>query len=41
MAKYLSDEFFSQVQGALAGDSKWVESTKNFRTSLEFGVTDI
>ena len=41
MAKYLSDEFFSQVQGALAGDSKWVESTKNFRTSLEFGVTYI
>jgi len=40
MAKYLSDEYFTQVQAALAQDSKWVESTKNFRTSIGFGVTD-
>ena len=40
MAKYLSDEYFTQVQAALAQDSKWVESTKNFKTSIGFGVTD-
>jgi len=40
MAKYLSDEYFSQVQTALAQDTKWVESTKNFKTSIGFGVTD-
>jgi len=41
MAKYLSDEYFSQVQTALAQDAKWVESTRNFKTSIGFGVTDI
>jgi putative sterol carrier protein len=41
MAKYLSDEYFAQVQAALAQDSKWVESTKNLKTSIGFGVTDI
>lgn len=40
MAKYLSDEYFSQVQTALAQDAKWMESTKNFKTSIGFGVTD-
>jgi len=41
MAKYLSDEYFSQVQTALAQDSKWAESTKNFKTSVGLNVTDI
>ena len=41
MAKYLSDEYFSQVQAALAQDAKWAESTKNFKTSIGFGATDI
>ena len=41
MTKYLSDEYFTHVQAALAQDSKWVESTKNFRTNIGFGVTDI
>jgi putative sterol carrier protein len=41
MVKYLSDEFFTQVQAALAQDSKWIESTRNFKTSIGFGVTDI
>ena len=41
MAKYLSDEYFSQVQAALAQDSKWAESTKNFKTSIGFGATDL
>jgi putative sterol carrier protein len=41
MAKYLSDEFFTLVQTALAQDPTWMESTKNFKTSIGFGVTDI
>jgi putative sterol carrier protein len=40
LAKYLSDEYISQVQSALAQDPKWTESTKNFRTSIAFNVTD-
>ena len=41
MAKYLSDEYFSQVQAALAQDQKWLESTRNFKTSIAINVTDI
>jgi putative sterol carrier protein len=41
MAKYLSDEYFSQVQSALSQDPKWTESTKTLKTSIGFGVTDI
>lgn len=41
MAKYLSDEYFSQVQAALAQDPKWIESTKNFKTSIAINVTDV
>ncbi len=40
MAKYLSDEYFSQVQAALSQDPKWAETTKSFKTSIAFGVTD-
>jgi putative sterol carrier protein len=40
MTKYLSDEYFVQVQAALEQDPKWVESTRNFKTSICFGVTD-
>jgi putative sterol carrier protein len=41
MAKYLSDEYFSQVLTALSQDQKWVESTKNFKTSVAINATDI
>ena len=41
MAKYLSDEYFAQVQTALVQDPKWAESTKNFKTSIGLNVTDI
>ncbi len=41
MAKYLSDEYFAQVQAALSQDQKWAESTKNFKTSIAINVTDI
>jgi len=41
MAKYLSDEYFSQVLTALTQDTKWAESTKSLKTSVAMNVTDI
>ena len=41
MAKYLSDEYFSQVLTALTQDTKWAESTKSLKTSVALSVTDI
>jgi len=41
MSKFLSDEYFSQVQVALSQDPKWLESTKSVKTSIAFNVTDI
>jgi putative sterol carrier protein len=41
MAKFLSDEYFSQVQATLCQDQKWLESTKSVKTSIAFNVTDI
>ena len=41
MAKYLSDEYFAQVLAALIQDPKWVESTRNFKTTLALNVTDM
>jgi putative sterol carrier protein len=40
MAKFMSDEYVAQVQSALSQDPKWAESTKNFKTSVAFNVTD-
>jgi len=41
LAKYLSDEYFAQVQSALVQDPKWTESTRNFKTTVALNVTDI
>ncbi|HKT22376.1 MAG TPA: SCP2 sterol-binding domain-containing protein [Nitrososphaerales archaeon] len=41
MAKYMSDDYISQVQSALAQDPKWMESTRSFKTSVAFNVTDL
>ncbi len=41
MAKFLSDEYFSLVQTALNQDTKWTESTKNFKSTMAINVTDI
>jgi len=41
MAKYLSDEFFSQVLTALTQDAKWTESTKTLKTTVALNVTDV
>ncbi|MDG6901059.1 MAG: SCP2 sterol-binding domain-containing protein [Nitrososphaerota archaeon] len=40
MSKFLSDEFFGELQGALASDPKWAESTGGVKTSILLGVTD-
>ena len=40
MAKYMSEEYISLVQSALAQDPKWTESTKSFKASIAFNVTD-
>jgi len=40
MAKYMSEEYISQVQGALSTDPKWTETSKSFKTSIAFNVTD-
>jgi putative sterol carrier protein len=40
MAKYMSEEYVSQVQGALSSDPKWTETSKSFKTSIAFNVTD-
>jgi putative sterol carrier protein len=41
MAKFLSDEYFTQVQAALTQDQKWLESTKSLKTTIAFNATDI
>jgi len=41
MAKFLSDEYFSQVQAALSQDQKWLDSTKTIKTTIAFNATDI
>ena len=40
MAKYMSEEYISQVQGALSGDPRWAETSKSFKSSIAFNVTD-
>ena len=40
MAKYMSEEYFAQVQAALAQNQKWLDSTKSFKTTVAFSVTD-
>jgi putative sterol carrier protein len=40
MAKFMSEEYVAQVQSALAQDPKWTESSRNFKTSIAFNVTD-
>lgn len=40
MAKFMSEEFISQVQAALVQDPQWTESTKTFKATVAFTVTD-
>jgi len=41
MARFLSDEYFTQVLAALIQDQKWIESTKSLKTSIALNVTDM
>ena len=41
MAKFLSDEYFAQLQLALSQDPKWSESTRTVKTSIAFNATDV
>ena len=40
MAKFLSDEFFGELQGALSADPKWTEAMGGMKTTILLGVTD-
>ncbi|MDV3243737.1 MAG: SCP2 sterol-binding domain-containing protein [Nitrososphaerales archaeon] len=40
MPKFLSDEFFAELQTALAGDAKWTESTKGVKSTILLSVKD-
>ena len=40
MAKFLSDEYFTELQAALSKDAKWAESTKSVKTTIAFTATD-
>jgi len=40
MTKFLSDEFFGELQTALASDPKWTESTSGLKTTILMGVAD-
>lgn len=41
MAKFMSEEYFAQVQAALVADPKWTESTRTVKTSISLNVTDV
>jgi putative sterol carrier protein len=41
MTKFLSDEYFGQLQGILSSDQKWNESIKGFKTTIGFNVDDL
>jgi putative sterol carrier protein len=41
LAKFLSDEYFGQLQEMLSADQKWAEGTKGVKTSIAFNATDV
>jgi putative sterol carrier protein len=40
LAKFLSDEYFRELQTSLVNDQKWNEDVKGIKTSILLGVTD-
>ena len=40
MAKFLSDEYFAELQAALSKDPKWAETTRSVKTTIAFTATD-
>jgi putative sterol carrier protein len=41
MVKFLSDDYFGQLQRLLSTDQKWQESAKGLKTSIAFNATDM
>jgi putative sterol carrier protein len=40
LAKYFSQEFFSEVERSLANDPRWQSDTKGIQTSIKLTATD-
>ncbi len=40
MAKFLSEEYFKELESRLNTDQKWLEGTKNLKTSILLTSTD-
>ncbi len=40
MAKFLSEEYFKELESGLNSDQKWLEGTKNLKTSILLTSTD-
>ena len=40
MAKFLSDEYFKELETSLVNDQGWNESMKGIKTTILLGVTD-
>jgi putative sterol carrier protein len=40
LAKFMSDEYFKELEAALTSDPKWAASTKSVKTSIMLNVTD-
>lgn len=41
MARFMSEEYITQVKSALVQDPQWMEATKNFKASVAFTLTDL
>ncbi len=40
MAKYFSDEFFTEIEGRLAGDPIWQQATQGVKSAIRLTTTD-
>jgi putative sterol carrier protein len=41
MPKFLSDEYFKELERVLANDTRWNETTKGVKTSILIGASDL
>jgi putative sterol carrier protein len=41
MSKFMSDEYFGDLQRALSQDQKWTDSTRGIKTSIAINVSDM
>jgi len=40
LAKFLSEEYFKELEGSLNSDQKWLDGTRNLKTSILLASTD-